>query len=335
MHSFRVRWHLALILALLAFTVANSAQTKSLRLVSTAWTPFTNVEGQPRFALELVEAGLGRISLAATTTVVAAAQFTPALLTGPYDGSAAVWRDAERERALLFSQPYLENRLILVARSGSTASAANLAALKGQRIAIVEGYAYGAEVDNAGPTYLRSRSEDDSLRMLLDNRVDYALMDDLVVQYLVSAYPEEARTRLQIGAAPLVTRPLHLAIRRSLPDAASIIDRFNAQLRAMISDHTYHRLLHVQWIRADIDGDGIPEYVAESDKVGKTQPQNAYNLFSKEALTAQVNKEQERYFFGGAVYNGWSSVPDRYKVDHLNRPDSVHPTARLFTFTWK
>ena len=126
-----------------------------------------------------------------------------------------------------------------------------------------------------------------------------------------------------------------MAIRRSLPDAQSIVDRFNAQLRSMISDHTYHKLLHVQWIRADIDGDGIPEYVAGSDKAGKTQPQNAYSLFSPQALSAQVSKDQERYFFGGSVYNGWSSVPDRYKVDDLGRPDAVHPTARIFTFSWK
>jgi polar amino acid transport system substrate-binding protein len=334
MHSLRVRWHVVALL-LLAATLVISAQTKSLRLVSTAWPPFTNVEGQPRFALELVEAGLKRIGLTATTTIVEASQYTPAVLTGPYDGSAAAWRDPEREGALLFSQPYLENRLILVARRGSNVSAANLAALTGRRVAIVEGYAYGAEVDNAGPTYVRSRSDDDSLRMLLDSGVEYALMDDLVVQYLVSAYPQESRTRLQIGATPLVTRPLHMAIRRSLPDAQSIVDRFNAQLRAMISDHTYHRLLHVQWIRADIDGDGIPEYVAESDKAGKTQPKNAYDLFSPKALSEQVSKERERYFFGGAVYNGWSSVPDRYKVDDLGRPDAVHPTARIFTFSWK
>jgi polar amino acid transport system substrate-binding protein len=335
MHSFRGRWHIALLLVLAGFTLIVSAQTKSLRLVSTVWPPFTNVEGQPRFALELVETGLNRIGVSATTTLVEAAAYTPAVTSGPYDGSAAAWQDAERERALIFSQPYLENRLILVARRGGNVSAANLAALKGRRIAIVEGYAYGAEVDNAGPDYMRSKSEDDSLRMLLDSKVDYALMDDLVVKYLTSAYPQEARTRLQIGAVPLVKRPLHLAIRRSLPDAQSIIDRFNAQLRAMISDHTYHKLLHVQWLRADVDGDGIPEYIAESDKVGKTQPQNAYNLFSPAALSAQVNKEQERYFFGGAVYNGWSSVPDRYKVDDLGRTDAQHPTARIFTFSWK
>ena len=55
-------------------------------------------------------------ALATRTTIVDAAQFTPALLEGQFDGSAAAWKDAERDRVLLFSQPYLENRLVLVGR---------------------------------------------------------------------------------------------------------------------------------------------------------------------------------------------------------------------------
>jgi ABC-type amino acid transport substrate-binding protein len=96
--------------------------------------------GQPRFALDLVEAALGRIKLTANTTIVEPARFTPALLSNTFDGSGAAWKDAERERALIFSQPYLENRPILVGRKDEDVSAASLTDLKGKRIAIVEGY---------------------------------------------------------------------------------------------------------------------------------------------------------------------------------------------------
>ena len=104
-------------------------------------------------------------------------------------------------------------------------------------------------------------SEEDSLARLLKGGVDYTLMDELVVQYIVSNYPKESATKLQIGSTPLLTRELYFAVRRTRPDAESIIARFNAQLRGMIADRTYHRLLHVDWIRADINGDGVPEYV--------------------------------------------------------------------------
>ena len=145
-----------LFLSILTGSNGTWVQISSLRLVSTAWPPFTNAPGQPRFALDLVEAALGRLEITTNTTIVDAARFTPALLTGEFEGSAAAWKDPERERVLLFSQPYLENRLILVGRRGADVSATSLAALKGKRIAIVEGYSYGDSVNDAGPAlYVR------------------------------------------------------------------------------------------------------------------------------------------------------------------------------------
>ena len=196
---------------------------------------------------------------------------------------------------LLFSKPYLENRLILVGRKGADVSAGTLGALTGKRIAIVEGYAYGDDVERAGPTFVRSRSEEDSVTQLLSGGVDYVLMDDLVVQYIVDHHAKEAQTRLQLGSTPLLTRQLYFAVRRGHPDAQSIIDRFNAQLRGMIADHTYHRLLHVDWIQADVDDDGLLEYVPRSDQAGTTEPQRAYSIFSAPQLsTPQARGDTSR-----------------------------------------
>jgi polar amino acid transport system substrate-binding protein len=331
------RWPRATLLALVvAGLVAASAQTTELRLVSTAWSPFTNEPGQPRFALDLVEAGLGRIGVKTSTTIVDAAQFTTSLLSDKFDGSAAAWKDAERERLLLFSQPYLENRLVLVARRGGDVSAATLgdAFLKGKRIAIVEGYSYGDAIEKAGPTFVRARTEEDSVKQLLDGGVDYTLMDELVVQYIVSTYPEQARTRLQLGSTPLLTRQLYLAVRRTLPDAESIVSRFNAQLRGMIADHTYHRLLHLDWIRADIDGDGLAELVPQSDRPGAIEPKRVYSLVFTEPSNLPTPKAQGRFLLGGSIYDGWTTVPDKFKVEDPKRPDPNRSTAFIFRFAW-
>ncbi len=331
----RFRAGAAAVLIIAATTwLVGSSQTKQFQLVSTVWPPFTNEPGQPRFALDLVEAAADRIGVSTRTALVDAAKFTPSLLSGPFDGSAAAWKDAERERVLLFSQPYLENRLILIARRGGDVSAKALSELKGKRIAIVEGYSYGDDFGSAGPTWVPSRSEEDSLQLLLKGGVDYTLMDDLVVQYILEHHADEARARLQLGSAPLVTRPLYFALRRSLPDAQLVVDRFNAQLRAMIVDRTYHRLLHVSWLRADVDGDGLAEYVPQSDRSGPTEPQRAYSLFSstQPALDA---KNTSRFYFGGNIYSNWASVPDNFKVVDSNRPDPRRSTATIFTFTWK
>ena len=340
----RSRWSLAVFVGLLwsACSFALSAQNAPLALVSTEWPPFTNAPGSPRLALDLVEEGLGRIGFAPKTTIVSAAQFTSALLDGRYDGSAAVWKDPERERVLVFSQPYLQNRLVLIGRRGADVSAKSLKDLKGRKVAIVEGYSYGDAIDQSGAVFVHSRSEEDSLAQLLKGTVDYTLMDDLVVDYIVSNYPKESSTRLQIGSTPLLTRELYLAIRRSRPDADAIISRFNAQLRGMIADRTYHRLLHVDWIQADVKGDGVPVYVPRDDKPGPTEPKKAYALFTGPAGSTgfTVSKPETpstpkpSFYIGGNIYADWASVPESYKEVNSQTPDPRRAQASLFKFSW-
>jgi polar amino acid transport system substrate-binding protein len=333
-------WVAALVVTVALGSLIALAQPAQLRLVSTPWSPFTNEPGKPRYALDLVEAALGRVGISSTTTIIEPAQFTPALLAGEFDGSAAAWRDAEREGALIFSQPYLENRLVLVGRRGADVSATALSSLAGKRIAIVEGYAYGGAIE-AGPTFVRSRGEEDSLALLLAATVDYVLMDELVVQYIVEHHSKEAASKLQLGSNPLVRRELHLAVRRARIDAEAIVTRFNAQLRGMIADRTYHRLLHVAWIRADLDDDGLSEYVPESDRLGRSEPQRAYSLFSttgaqqpQPGLPDKGAAGAPRFYVGGNIYSDWATVPDTYKLTDAEIENPSRSTASLFRFTW-
>ena len=311
-----------------------AAQGRQLQLVSTAWSPFTNAPGQARFALDLVDTALERVGIVAETVIVDEARLTPALLSGEFDGSAALWRDTERERALIYSQPYLENRLILVGWQGSDVSATALADLVGKRVALVAGYAYGEAVETTdGPIFVGSNSEENSVTRLLNGEVDYTLMDDLVIQYLIRNHGEEARTRLAFGSTPLLTRSLHLAVRRSLPDAESIISRFNAELRGMIADGSYHRLLHLDWIHADVDGDGLMEYVPHAERIDPEPPQRSYTLFATGRPIPEPERPR-RFYVGGNIYNSWSTVPDRYKIPDFSRPARQQPTGVFFTFTW-
>jgi polar amino acid transport system substrate-binding protein len=310
------------------------AQLRPLELVSTAWAPFTNPPGQPRFALDVVEEALHRVDLSANTAIVNAPDFTTALLSGKFDGSAAAWKDAERERTLIFSQPYLENRLVLIGRHGADVSAKVLGDLAGKRVAIVEGYSYGDAVHLAGPEFVRSLSEEDSLTKLLSGEVDYTLMDDLVVQYILSNYPKESEAKLQIGSVPLIRRELHLAIRRTRSDAESIITRFNNQLRGMVADRTYHRLLHVDWIRADVNGDGIAENVPFSDRPGPKEPTRIYLLSSSPNAKPETSTTKPGFYVGGTIYEDWARVPESYKEVNPQYPDPRRSTGSIFKFVF-
>jgi ABC-type amino acid transport substrate-binding protein len=320
------------IAAIFAPTLTAGPQAKTLRLASTPWSPFTNVPGKARFALDLVHTALGRVGITAETTIIDEGKLTPALINGEFDGSAALWRDDAREKALIYSRPYLENRLILVGRSGSDVSAKSLADLTGKRLALVEGYAYGdrARVTN-GPTIVASVSEEDSIQKLLNNSADYTLMDELVVEYLLKNHSAESRSRLAFGSTPLIVRTLHFAVNRNVPQAQRIVDQFNAELLGMISDRSYHRLLQLEWISADVDGDGRPEYVPRTDQVGMNAPDHSYKLFSEQ--TAADPASGPRFYLGGKVYSSWSAVPDAHKVPRA--PGTLNDGAQFSIFTFK
>jgi polar amino acid transport system substrate-binding protein len=307
------------------------AETKRLHLASTAWSPFTNEPGKARYALDLVHTALERLGIETETTIIEESKLTSSLLGREFDGSAALWRDEARERALIYSQPYLQNRLVLVGRNGSDVSAKTLSDLAGKRLALVEGYAYGDKVkDPNGPIYVPSSREEDSLQQLLSGTADYTLMDELVVEYLLKNYSQEARSRLAFGSEPLILRTLHLAVSRTIPDAQRIIDHFNAELIKMIADRSYNRLLQLDWILADVDGDGTPEYVPRDDQVGPIAPDHSYKLFTDRAMPDSATPQ---FYLGGKVYPSWSSVPDGYKA---NRPPGTFTEGTQITiFTFK
>jgi polar amino acid transport system substrate-binding protein len=317
--------------AMLATSGPIHAQTQTLRLASTPWSPFTNTPGKARFALELVHTALGRIGIQADTAIIKESTLTSSLLSEQFDGSAALWKEETREQALIYSQPYLQNRLVLVGRIGSDVSATSMAKLAGKRLALVEGYAYGETVRNPrGPTYVPSLGEEDSLEKVLHGSADYTLMDELVVEYLLKNYSDVARSRLAFGSTPLVVRTLHLAIRRTLPDAQQIIDRFNAELKKMIADKSYNHLLQLDWLLADVDGDGTPEYIPRDDRVGPNIPGQGYNLF-RDRLTPP-KPQKPRFFFGGKIYPSWSKVPEGYKATRAPGTFSDGTELRFFTF---
>ena len=196
---------------------------------------------------------------------------------------------------------------------------------------MVSGYAYGKAIETTdGPIFVDSNSEEDSLARLLNGGADYTLMDDIVIQYLITNHGEEARTRLAFGSTPLLTCSLHFAVRRSLPDAESIISRFNAELRGMIADRSYHHLLHLDWIRADEDG--RTEYVHHDDQTGPLPPERFYALFATGSPTPEPDTTR-RFYFGGDIYEGWATVPQQNNALDFSRSKPKN-TVKIFTFKW-
>ncbi|HSC54070.1 MAG TPA: transporter substrate-binding domain-containing protein [Phnomibacter sp.] len=301
-----------LLLTLLLATVVGYSQTTTLKLASDVWPPYTDVSSKFALAIDLVREALSRNHVKEQTKIL---DFT-AVITGiskkQFDGSAALWRSPEREKYLLFSEPYLENRLILVGKKGSNVSADSLSQLRGHKVAIVESYAYGAVLNQAnGVQIVKGKNSQQNLDRLLKGEVDYILADALLVEYLLKFQSEEVAKFLEIGSNAFVRLPLHFAIRKDYPGAQKIIDSFNVTIKKMIVDGTYNRILKLNWVSTDVDGDGLPELVLSGNKAGTEAPANSYNIMGQPGAASNKNAH---YVIEGKLYPDWNSVPGKYKI---------------------
>ena len=324
----------AAVFVLVSPGLVSATEQVELRLASDLWPPFTNAADHPRLAINLVHEALNRADIEAITSIVDFGAVILGLQDGSFDGSGALWRTAEREKILLFSEPYLENRLVLVGRAGSDVTAARLSDLSGKKVAIVGTYAYGETVQNATePVFIKGQSDQDNLQKLLRGEVDFLLVDELLIRYVRQHQKSDAAKYLQIGTTPLVRRTLHFAVRRALPGSAAIVEKFNAEIKNMLADGTYNKILRVNWIRADVDGDGQTELVPMNPLAASIPTTAGYKIPSPNA-SGESDEEPDRYFIDGETYEGWDNVPERYKLPEkvLQKPDVPKPFLYQFQF---
>ena len=296
--------------SLTSLHAADDAQATSLTMASDVWQPFTDEFQKTRFAIDLVHSALGRAGIKPETKILDKWTVPADLKAGKYDGCGAMWYSDERAEFLLFSDAYLENRLILIGQKGSKVDVDSLTEIAGKKLILVNGYAYGDLVDSADGVLIGYGANDiDNIIAVLEGHADYALVDELLLAHLAKEHDTKAEEKLAVGKKPLLINPLHLAVRKDIPGAQAIITSFNKQIRIMLADGSYNRILRISTIRADIDGDGVTELVLGGEKIGPGSPIDAYD-YSYTDRTMDKVENRQRYWINGKLYEDWDNVPE-------------------------
>lgn len=297
------------LLILIATSV--TAQTKSLILSSDVWPPFTNVEGEKSIAMDIVIEALNSIEITTNYKIVDFGMVMEGIAKGKFDGSGALWKDKSREEHLMFSDAYLQNQLILVGKKGSDVQFTSFSEIDNKRIGVVENYAYGDSLLSGNDNrIIYGASDQQNLERLFSDQIDYFLVDALLIQYLLKFQLNDVRELLAIGEFPLIVKSLHLAIRKDIHDANMVITRFNEAIKTMIADGSYNEILELNWVSADVDGDGKLELILSGNEAGKAAPEYSYNI-----LYSDQNLSSDGYYVDGKMYKSWEDVPNEYKVD--------------------
>ena len=321
----------ALLSIILLISINAFSQTSELKLASDIWPPFTNVEGEKSFALDLVKEALARTGIKANYEILEFNDVITGIDAGKYDGSAALWLSAEREKKYLFSEPYLQNQLVLVGPEGSDVSATSFADFDEKRIGVIENYAYGLDINSDRVFLVPGNNDQQNLERLLSGQIDYMLVDALLIQYLLKYQVNDVSEYLEIGHTPILSKSLHFAIRKEIEDAESIISTFNEEILKMIAEGTYNRILELNWVRADMDGDGQMELILDGNAAGTAPPQYAYGVYSDQSLVKK-SINPDRYYIDGKLYSCWDNVPQEYKTEIIMSTQDPRNTGIKLNF---
>jgi len=237
-----------LTVVLLAIFLFSNAQAKDpLVLANDAWPPFIVDGGDQGTAKQLVCQALERSGWSCELKVEDWDKVLVEAQSGSIDGIAAAWKDADREGYLLYSEPYLTNRIIPVVNETNPVSINSPSDLAGLRVAIVVDYAYGDEISNVAASFeaVDATNSLDALGLVQSGKADAALIDELVAR---DELMDPALGGLMTTDTVLAYRDLHFAVSRKNSNAQQIIDDFQRGYELMLADGTVNEILNVDWL---------------------------------------------------------------------------------------
>jgi ABC-type amino acid transport substrate-binding protein len=313
---------IALSILTVCVSIGINAQIPKLKLASDNWPPFTNKNVEKSLALAIVTEALSRNQVEVVHEIMEFDLVLNQITNGEIDGSGALWKTDEREEIMLFSEPYLENRLVLLGLKGKDVSFTNLDGLKGQKIGLVKNYAYDENLFSAvNLEVVHNENDQENLEKLLERKIDYMLVDELLIQYMLKYQLNDVNEYLSISKRPIQIKKLFLAIRNDIPNASKIISDFNNSIDQMILDGSYTKMLNLQSIQTDVNGDGIYELVINSDYVGEESPHTTYALFYDQSTKGS----ETQYHIDGKIYNNWEQIPkESFKSPVIKLSDDIY-----------
>ncbi len=166
-------------------------------------------------------------------------------LIGIYDVIGSIWRNKEREKDFVFSDPYLFHEIKFIKRKADTEiKFNNLDDLKGLIIGTLKNYAYRDDFTKSRNIIkLQQNHLIQNLLFLTQENIDMTLGDIRKIHYEINKYMKSNIKKLEILPQALSKRGTHIAVSKSNPAHAEIIVKFNKALESMKSDGTYDAII--------------------------------------------------------------------------------------------
>ncbi|MEH6585844.1 MAG: transporter substrate-binding domain-containing protein [Halioglobus sp.] len=238
---------LLLVAALLLGSIGAQAQ-QPLKLMANTSPPYADEKLPERgLALELVEHVFAGTEIKPVISIESWSRAVEGAKLGVYSGLAAAWYSDERAQDLLFSEPYLSSKLIILKRRSEQRKFTSLSQISGARLGVRTDYAYGADL-KAIPrlTLVEENHLIQNLLNLQNGRVDFVIGDRRTIIHQLNEYMGDKLNLFSVTGIKLEPVARHVAVSRSLQGHEKIVADFNKALSAVRNDGS-HQAIVSKW----------------------------------------------------------------------------------------
>ena len=242
-----VRSALFLVTALLLGSIGTHAQ-QPLKLMANTSPPYADEKLPDRgLALELVDHVFAGTDVKPVISIENWSRAVEGAKLGVYSGLAAAWYSDERAQDLLFSEPYLSSKLIILKRRSDPRNFTSLSQISGARLGVRVDYAYGVDL-KAVPrlTLVEENHLIQNLLNLQNGRVDFVIGDRRTIIHQLNEYMGDKLNLFSVTGIKLEPVARHLAVSRSLQGHEKIVADFNKALSAARNDGS-HQAIVSKW----------------------------------------------------------------------------------------
>ncbi len=222
-----------------------TAADKIIKIVDSPWLPYYG-QFLPNYGLvpEIVTAAYAQTGYTPKYNVMSWSRALKDLKDGKYDAVVTASYTEERAKIYLYSEFYMASPIVFFKRKDSSIHWNTLSDLKNYKIAVLKGYSYSPDFDNA--PYLRkvtARSEVLSFKKLYYKQADLVVMDQVVGHYILNKKMVGAERDAEPLQPPLYTDKLYLMFSKKTPNAKEKIKAFNKGLKVIKANGTFSRIL--------------------------------------------------------------------------------------------
>jgi polar amino acid transport system substrate-binding protein len=226
---------------LLLVAVAFSAGTQAaqpVQLMANTSPPYADASLPDQgLALELVKHIYAGTDYVPEITIEGWSEAIEGTRVGVYDALASVWYSRDREKDLLFSEPYLRSELLILKLRTNQGVYRNLQDLAGSRLGVRTDYAYGVDFSGIPNLHLVQEGElAPNLLNLLNGKVDFVIADQRTAAMELHQYFADKITQFEVVDIDLPPVERHVAASRSWPGHEKMIAEFNRSLAAAQKD---------------------------------------------------------------------------------------------------